>query len=163
MNGLKAVVIGLFAIYWVFIVTLLVFARRLYDRLLVGQLSPFMTLSGDTRPAEIATLLALTALLTFLSVGIIRSWRWMFWLLALAFLAGILHVPVSALQLAGIIPLQSPTWYVTLQAVVSLIQFVIGVAMLVSYRKAGMWGVADKQPSGGATPGEEPPGGTPGG
>jgi hypothetical protein len=145
MNHLKTAVLSLFAIYWLFIVALLVFARGLYDHLLVGQLSPFMTLSGDTRPAEIATLLALTALLTLLTIGIIRNWRWMFWLLLLAFLAGILHLPVSALQLARVIPLQAPAWYVALQAVVSLIQFAIGVAMLVGYRKAGLWGI---KPSG---------------
>ncbi|HEX9038979.1 MAG TPA: hypothetical protein VF808_18500 [Ktedonobacterales bacterium] len=139
MNGLKTVTLGLFAIYWAFIVALLVFARDLYDTLLAGQLSQFMRLSGDTRPAEIATLLALSALLTLLAIGIIRAWRWTFWLILVAFVAGILHVPVSALQLAGIMSLQGPAWYVALQAAVGLIQFVIGLAMLLGYRKAGMW------------------------
>lgn len=142
MNRLKATVLGLFAIYWLFIVALLLFARGLYDSLLAGQLSQYMKLAGDMRPAEIATLLALTALLTLLSIGILRNWRWAFWLMLLAFLAGILHVPVSALQLARVMPLQSPAWYVALQAVVSLIQFVIGLLMLLGYRQAGVWGVA---------------------
>jgi len=35
---------------------------------------------------------------------------------------------------------QGPGWYVLLQLVVGLIQFVIALAMLVGYRKAGVWG-----------------------
>jgi hypothetical protein len=93
LNGLKAVALGLFAIHWAFIVALLVFARDLYDTPLAGQLSQFMRLSGDTRPAEIATLLALSALPTLLAIGIIRAWRWTFWLILVAFLAGIARPP----------------------------------------------------------------------
>ena len=54
-------------------------------------------------------------------------------------MAGLLRVPASALQLAGIVPGPGPVWYLVLQAVVGLIQFVIALAMLVGYRKAGVW------------------------
>ena len=53
--------------------------------------------------------------------------------------SGVLRVPASALQLAGIVPAQGPAWYVVLQAVVGLIQFVIALMMLAGYRKAGLW------------------------
>jgi hypothetical protein len=136
MNRTKALVLGLFAVYWVFVVVLLAVARALYDDLLPQA----VRLPGNQRPAEIGTLLALTALFAVLSVGVLRNWRWAFWLILIVFLAGVVRVPASALQLAGIVPIQGPAWYVVLQAVVGLIQFVIALAMLAGYRKTGIWG-----------------------
>jgi hypothetical protein len=136
MNRIKALVLALFAAYWVIVVVILAVARALYDELL-GQA---VNLAGDRRPAEIGTLLALTALLGLLSIGVVRGWRWIFWLILIAYLAGILRVPVAALQLAGIMASQVPSWYVLLQGVVGLAQFAIALAMLAGYRKAGVWG-----------------------
>jgi hypothetical protein len=136
MNRTKALVLALFAAYWVIVVAILVAAHGVYD----GQLAQAVKLSGNRRPAEIGALLALTALFAVLSTGVIRSWRWTFWLILVVFLAGIVRVPASVLELAGILPSQGPAWYVVLQAVVGLIQFVIALAMLVGYRKTGVWG-----------------------
>jgi hypothetical protein len=136
MNRTKALVLALFALYWVFVVVLLAAARDVYDSLLAQAVK----LSGDPRPAEIGTLLTLTALLTLLSTGVIRGWRWTFWLILVVFLAGILRAPAAVLQLTGIMAGQNPAWYVVLQAVVGLIQVVIALAMLAGYRKAGVWG-----------------------
>jgi hypothetical protein len=36
-----------------------------------------------------------------LAVGVVRRWRWTFWLILVAFLFGVLRVPVAALQLTG--------------------------------------------------------------
>ena len=82
----------------------------------------------------------LTALFALLSTGVIRSWRWTFWLILVAFMAGILHMLAAALQLVGVMAYEGPGWYVLLQLVVGLIQFVIALAMLVGYREAGVWG-----------------------
>ena len=136
MNRTKALVFALFAVYWIFIVTILAVARDFYD----SQLPQAVKFSNDPRSAEIGTLLALTALFAILSIGVIRSWRWTFWLILIVFLAGIVRVPVAGLQLAGIVPMQGPAWYVVFQAVVGLIQFGIALAMLAGYRKAGVWG-----------------------
>ena len=136
MNRTKAMVLALFAAYWIFVVVLLVAARGVYD----GLLPPAVRLAGSQRPAEIGTLLVLTALFALLSTGVIRGWRWTFWLIVVVFLAGIVRVPGSALQLAGIVPIQGPAWYVVLQAVVGVLQCSIALAMLVGYRKAGVWG-----------------------
>jgi hypothetical protein len=136
MHRTKALVLGLFAVYWVFVVVLLAAARDVYD----GLLPQAVRRSGSQRPAEIGTLLVLTALLALLSTGVIRNWRWTFWLILVVFLAGGLRVPTSALQLAGIAPRQGPAWYVVLQGVVGLMQFVIALAMLAGYRKTGIWG-----------------------
>ena len=136
MNRTKALVLGLFAVYWAFVVVLLVAARTIYDGLLPQE----VTRLGGQRSAEIGTLLVVTALFAVLSIGVIRNWRWTFWLILVVFLANIVRVFTSALQLAGIVPSQDPAWYVALQATVGLIQFVIALVMLAGYRKAGIWG-----------------------
>jgi hypothetical protein len=136
MNRIKAVVIALFAAYWVVVVLLLVAARPIFDQVLDQQ----MRLSGDHRPAEVATVLVLTALLSLLSSGIVRGWRWTFWLILVVFLAGILRVPTAVLELSGKVSTQTPAWYVGFTAVVGLIQFCIAAAMLLGYRRAGIWG-----------------------
>ena len=136
MNRTKVLVLSLFAVYWVFVAALLVVAHDVYDSLLPQA----VRLPGNQRPAEIGTLLVLTALLALLSTGVIRSWRWTFWLILVVFLVGILRVPASILQFAGIMPIQGPVWYVVLQAGIGFIQFVIALAMLAGYRKNGMWG-----------------------
>jgi hypothetical protein len=136
MNRTKASVLALFGVYWAIVVAILVAARDVYDRLLAQA----MQFSGNPRPAEIGTLLALTVLLAVLSAGVVRGWRWAFWLILVVFLLGIVRVPTSALQLAGVMPRQGPAWYVALPAVVGLIQFVIALGMLAGYRRAGVWG-----------------------
>ena len=132
MNRIKALVLSLFATYWVLVVLILVFARDVFDQ--VGRLG------GDQRPAEIAEVLVLTALLAFLSTGVVRAWRWTFWVILAAFFAGLLRVPATVMQLAGDIPAQGPPWYVIVQAIVGLTQFVIALLMLAGYRKAEIWG-----------------------
>jgi len=71
MNGTKALVLALFAAYWVIVVAILVAACDVYDRQLPQAVRP----QGNQRPAEIGVLLVLTALFAALSTGVIRSWR----------------------------------------------------------------------------------------
>lgn len=97
-------------------------------------------LPRDHVRAEAAEVLALSALLMLLAVGIVRGWRWLFWVILIAFLAGILRVPAAALELAGKIPEQGPAWYVVLTAIVGMFQFIIGLAMAAAYRRSGVWG-----------------------
>jgi hypothetical protein len=48
---------------------------------------------GDARLAEFALVAALTFFIALLIVGVVRRWRWSFWLVLVAFLAGVLRVP----------------------------------------------------------------------
>ena len=64
----------------------------------------------------------------------------MFWLILLAFLAGVLRLAASVLELAGTIPLQGPAWYVVFQGAIGVVQFAIGMAMVAGYRHGGAWG-----------------------
>jgi hypothetical protein len=63
-----------------------------------------------------------------------------FWLIVVAFLAGVLRVPVLILQLSGVLAAEGPTWYVLLQAITGMVQVAIGLAMLAGYRRSGVWG-----------------------
>ena len=132
----KALVLALFGLYWIFVVVLLVATPSFYASQIPQAVMP---LTGNPRVAEVGTLLVLTALLGVLSVGVIRSWRWTFWLILVVFLFGIVHVLTAVLQLTGIMPSQDPAWYTVFQAVVGLLQFMIALVMLASYRKNGIW------------------------
>ena len=83
---------------------------------------------------------ALVAFIVLLAIGVLRRWRWMFWLIMVAFLAGVLRVPVVILQLKGLLAADVPTWYLLFQALLGVVQFAIGLAMVAGYRRAGVWG-----------------------
>ena len=89
---------------------------------------------------ELGFLTALTALIAVLVVGVLQRWRWVFWLIVIAFLAGLLRVAATVLELAGVLPAGGPDWYVVLQGVIGVCQFTIAVALLLGYRKSGAWG-----------------------
>ena len=138
MNRTKALVLAFFAAYWVMVVTLLLAARPLYDQIL--------SLSGNQAQAEIPALVVLTILFGTLSIGVIRGWRWTFWVILVVFMAGLLRALYSALQLTGIVPRQGPVWYAALPGPVGLVQFCIAVVMLAGYRKVGGWGRGRSRP-----------------
>jgi hypothetical protein len=87
-----------------------------------------------------AFLLALAAFIVVLSVSVLRRWRWAFWLILVAFLAGVLRVPVAILQLTGVLSASAPAWYVVFQGLIGVAQLAIGLAMLAGYRRSGVWG-----------------------
>jgi hypothetical protein len=132
INRTQALVLGFAAAAWALLVVILVAAPDVFADALGLP-------AGDRRPAA-AFLLALSVFLALLGVGVVRRWRWTFWLVLVAFLAGLLRVPASLLELAGVVPTSAPAWYVLLQAVIGIVQFAIGLAMLSSYRRAGIWG-----------------------
>ena len=61
-------------------------------------------------------------------------------LILVAFLFGVLRVPVAVLQLAEVLAANGPTWYLLFQGLLGLAQFAIGLAMVAGYRRAGAWG-----------------------
>jgi hypothetical protein len=83
---------------------------------------------------------AISLLIALGVIGIVRRWRWVFGVILVAFLAGALRIVTSALELAGVVPLGGPRWYVAVQGAIGIAQLAIGIAMLRSYRRAGIWG-----------------------
>jgi hypothetical protein len=133
INRTQAIVLSFVVAAWLTLILILVAAPDVFAGALHLQ-------AGDSRVPELAFLIALTAFLGLLGLGVVRRWRWMFWLILVAFLTGVLRVPASALELAGMLPMTGPAWYAILQAGVGLVQFGIGLAMLSGLRRAGVWG-----------------------
>jgi hypothetical protein len=129
----QALVLGFFAVAWVSVLAILIVAPEIYDQAL--GLPP-----GDHRSADLGLLAALSVFLAVLAYGVVRRWRWMFWLIAVAFVFGIARAPASFLQLIGVVPASNPSWYLLFQAAIGLVQFAIGLALLVGYRRRGVWG-----------------------
>ena len=114
------------------LIGILVIAPEICDATLV--------LAGaGNRVVRIVFVAGLLAFLMVLAAGVIKRWRWTFWLVTVAFVAGVLRVPASLLQLLGVVSASCPIWYVLLHALVGVIQFAIGVAMMRGYRRAGTW------------------------
>jgi hypothetical protein len=96
--------------------------------------------AGGGLSAELVFLATLSAFIGLLSVGVIRRWRWTFWLILVAFAFGVLRVPVAVLQLTGTLGASTPTWYVVLQGLIGVGQLAIALAMFAGYRRSGVWG-----------------------
>lgn len=133
INLTQRLVLGFFALAWISFVAILVLAPGVYGDTL-------RRLPGDPHVIEAITLLALSALIALLMVGVVRRWRWVFWLILITFALGVLRVPASLLQLAGVMGATGPAWYEAFQGLVGIIQFAIALAMLSGYRRAGAWG-----------------------
>src|SRR5260370_28536886 len=56
-------------------------------------------------------LLGIGGFVTFVIGGVRRHWRWLFWLLLLAFGSAILEIPATLLQFRGVLPGSLPLWY----------------------------------------------------
>ena len=125
-------VLGFFVVALGSLVVILVVAPEVYDQAL--------RLPDGSGVAEVGFLAVLTGFLGLLTVGVLRRWRWTFWLVLVAFLAGILRVPVAILQLTGVLAVDVPAWYVLFQGLIGLAQVAIGLAMLAGYRRSGVWG-----------------------
>jgi hypothetical protein len=133
LNRTQLLAIGFFVLVWIALVTILVLSPEVYTQTL-------RQVGGDSRVIEASFLLALSALIALLVLGVFRRWRWTFWLILVAFVFGLLRLPASALQLAGILPASGPRWYEALQGAIGVVQFLVALAMFVGYRKGGVWG-----------------------
>jgi hypothetical protein len=132
LNRTQVLVLGFFMVALVSLLVILVVAPATYDQAL--------RLPNGSRVAELAFLAALAGFIAMLALAVVRRWRWAFWLILAAFLAGVLRVPAAILQLTGVLPVNAPTWYVVFQGLIGLAQLAIGLAMLAGYRRSGVWG-----------------------
>jgi len=123
-------VLGFFALVWATLVVLFAVAPEVYYR----------AMKLSSAGAGLLFLVGISAFIALLGVGVLRRWRWLFWLIAFAFLFGVLRVPASVLTLAGVLPADGPPWYVVYQGFLGVVQFAIALMMLVGYRRGGTWG-----------------------
>src|SRR5437868_6634006 len=101
---LEQVLVTFFVVCALYVVVVYVAAPSVYTTALM--------LSPTTRYPFPATLflVALLAFLTVVILGVVRHWRWLFWLLLVAFGFSILVIPTTILQLMGSIPDSFPAW-----------------------------------------------------
>lgn len=90
-------------------------------------------------------LFALLIFITILIVGVLRHWRWLFWLLLLVNSFSILEVPATILQLNGVIPNPYPTWYSLYRMGIAVIQVGIAIWMIRILYQYGVWGMGRKR------------------
>ena len=90
-------------------------------------------------------LIALLIFITVLIVGVLRHWRWLFWLLLVANSFSILEVPATILQLNGVIPNPYPAWYSLYRMGVAVIQVGIAIWMIRILYQYGVWGMGRKK------------------
>ena len=122
--------LGFFLLVWATLVVLFAAAPEVYYR----------AMKLSSAGAGLLFLVGVSAFVALLGVGVLRRWRWMVWLIAVAFFFGVLRVPATVLSLEGMLPADGPPWYVVYQGFLGVVQFAIGVLMLVGYRRDGTWG-----------------------
>ena len=133
INGTQLVVLGFFLVVWIALIAILLLAPDVYAQTL--RQAP-----AGLRGAEVMFLAVLSAFIAVLVFGVLRRWRWIFWLVLVAFVFGVLRVPVAILEVVGLLPASGPIWYETLQGVIGVAQLAIALAMWLGYRKSGVWG-----------------------
>jgi hypothetical protein len=134
LSNTQLLVLGFLLLAWLSLIAILAVAPEIYDQTLR------LTSDQNARATELLFLGALSAFMVLIAVGVVRRWRWTFWLLLLAFLSGVLRAPASLLELAGWIPAAGPSWYVLFQALIGLVQLAIGLVLVSEYRRYGVWG-----------------------
>jgi hypothetical protein len=135
-RGLRLALLGFCALAVALLLIVYAFAPAIYVTTLLGT-----PRAGDAHPLEVtAFMLAILAFVGLLGVGIVRRWRWLFWLVLVAFSASVFQIPAAALALAGIVPNAAPAWYVVARGLVACVQVAIAVWMIRFYRRCGLAG-----------------------
>lgn len=133
INRTQRLVLAFFLLAWVMLAVVLALSQAVREVTLAR-------MPGAGAHAMLAFLAALLAFLAVLGIGVVRRWRWLFWLLLAALAVGLVRVPLAVLQLSGQMAPEGPDWYVALQGVIGVVQFGLAYAMFAGYRRAGPWG-----------------------
>ncbi|HEY7417480.1 MAG TPA: alpha/beta hydrolase [Ktedonobacteraceae bacterium] len=109
------------------------------------------SLSLTSSPAErypvLVTLflVGVFAVIALLILGVVRHWRWLFWLILIAFASSIIQIPVEGLQLLGVFPNPYPVWYCLFRGGVGLIELGLAFWMIQTYQHQGVWAMGKKK------------------
>ena len=141
VRRLERTLLAFFLLATVFAVVVYVTTPSIYTNILLLHPSP------TDRYPFVATLflMALVVFIAVLLIGVQQHWRWLFWLLLIAFSAMILDIPATILQLTGVVPSLFPVWYSLCRMGVSLLAVIIAAWMLSIYRLYGVWAMGKKK------------------
>ncbi len=90
-------------------------------------------------------LVGILAVIALLILGVVRHWRWVFWLMLVAFASSALQIPVTLLQITDVLPTADPLWYSLFRMGVAMAEIAIAVWMIHIYRHAGVWARGKKR------------------
>ena len=140
---LERILIAFFILTTLFLLVIYFTAPSIYTQTLPLQPSP-----TERYPLPITIfLIALLLFIIVLIIGVLQHWRWLFWLLLLAFGFSILEIPATILQLTGVLPTSYPVWYSLSRMGVAVIEGIIALWMVWIYRHHGVWAMGKKQPT----------------
>jgi hypothetical protein len=135
VRRLERLLLAFFLLAALFLLAVYVAAPSIYAQTLLLQPSP-----TDRYPFPVTLfLVVILVFIAVLIVGVMRHWRWVFWLLLVAFGCMILEIPATILQLTGVLPSIFPVWYSLCRMGVAMIAVVIAVWMGQIYRHYGVW------------------------
>ncbi len=104
--------------------------------------------SSPTERYPLPASLFLGGVLVFIAVvmvGVMQHWRWVFWLLLVAFACSILEIPATLLQVMHVLPGRPPLWYGLYQMSVALLETGFALWMIRVYRSHGVWAMGKKK------------------
>ena len=90
-------------------------------------------------------LVGVLVLIALLILGVVRHWRWLFWLILIAFTGSIIQILVEGLQLLGVFPNPYPVWYSLFRGGVGFIELGFAFWMIQTYRHQGVWAMGKKR------------------
>ena len=90
-------------------------------------------------------LVGILAVIVLLILGVVRHWRWVFWLMLIAFAGSALHIPITLLQMTGVLPSADPLWYGLFRTGVTVVELALAVWMIHIYRHEGVWALGRKR------------------
>ena len=141
VQKLSAVIIAFFVLAALSALVVYIADPTIYSKVLMLEST---TVDRYPLPATLF-LFALLILTTVLIVGVLRHWRWLFWLLLIANGFSILEVPATILQLNGVIPNPYPAWYSLYRMSIAIIQVGIAIWMIRIFYQYGVWGMGKKK------------------
>ena len=87
-------------------------------------------------------LVGILAVIALLILGVVRHWRWLFWLMLVAFAGSALQIPVTLLQMTGVLPSADPLWYGLFRMGVAVVELALAVWMIhMLSTREGVWGL----------------------
>jgi hypothetical protein len=90
-------------------------------------------------------LVGILTMIALLILGVVRNFRWLFWLMLVAFASSALQIPVTLLQVTGVLPTTDPLWYGLFRMGVGVVEFTLAVWMIHIYRHEGVWAKGAKR------------------
>jgi hypothetical protein len=89
-------------------------------------------------------LVGVLVLIALLILGVVRHWRWLFWLMLVAFASSALQIPAILLQIADVLPSSDPLWYSLFRMGSGVVELALAIWMIQVYRHEGVWAMGRK-------------------